>query len=149
MNTIIKAFATGLGVGYLPKAPGTFGTLVGVLLFWSVSTLPLYHYMVFLVAFILFSCWVSDKAQGLFGVDDPKQVVIDEIAGYLVTMAGHAFSWKAAVIGFVLFRFFDILKPFPIGRIDDGLHNGFGIVLDDVVAGVYANICLFAVLYFL
>lgn len=146
MNNIIKMFATCLGLGYMPAAPGTFGTLAGGVLFWSLSGMPLHHYIIFLVVFIMFSSWISDRARAVFKADDPKQVVIDEVAGYLVTMAGHTFSLQEAAAGFILFRIFDILKPFPVRRIDDGLHNGFGIVMDDVMAGIYANIALFIIM---
>ncbi|PIR16511.1 MAG: phosphatidylglycerophosphatase A [Deltaproteobacteria bacterium CG11_big_fil_rev_8_21_14_0_20_49_13] len=142
MDRVIKLFATGLGLGYLPKAPGTFGTLLGVPLFWALAGLPLIHYITFLMVFIVLSSWISDRAQALFGVDDPKTVVIDEVAGFLVAVAGHPFGWKTVLIAFALFRVFDIVKPFPVRTIDDRMHNGFGIVLDDVLAGVYANVCL-------
>ncbi len=142
MDRVIKLFSTGLGTGYSPIAPGTCGTVVGVGLFWLVSGMPVVHYTIFLLVFILFSCWVADKARSLFGDDDPKQVTIDEIAGFLVTMAFHSWSVKAVVAGFVLFRIFDVLKPPPVRQIDQRMHNGFGIVLDDVMAGVYANVCL-------
>ncbi len=142
MDKVIKLLASGLGSGYSPIVPGTCGTVVGVGLFWLVSGLPPVHYAIFLLVFILFSCWVADRAQALFGADDPKQVTIDEIAGFLVTMAFHPWGVKAVVAGFVLFRLFDILKPPPARQIDRRIHNGFGIVLDDVMAGVYANVCL-------
>lgn len=142
MDKVIKLMATGLGLGYLPKAPGTFGTLLGIPLFWALKDLPPVHYAIFLVVFVLFSCWVADKAKALFGQDDPKQVTIDEIAGFMVTMAFHPWGLKTVVAGFVLFRLFDILKPPPVRQIDRRMHNGLGIVLDDVMAGIYANVCL-------
>ncbi len=148
MKAIIKFLATGLGAGYIPAAPGTFGTIVGVALFWGISGLPILHYILFAVVFILFSCWVSDKAAVEFGEKDPQKIVIDEVAGYIVTMIGHAWSWKAAIAGFVFFRIFDILKPFPAGWADKKLKGGVGIVMDDVFAGVYANICLIVLGHF-
>jgi phosphatidylglycerophosphatase A len=148
MKFIIKLFATGLGLGLMPFAPGTFGTLLGVGLYWLLWHLPIVHYIIFVVVFIAFSSWVADKAQDLYGTQDPGQIVIDEVAGFLVTMIGHPWGWKAVVAGFILFRIFDILKPFPIRRIDRTIHSGFGVVLDDVVAGVYANVCLVLVMRF-
>jgi phosphatidylglycerophosphatase A len=139
MDKAIKLFATGFGAGYLPKAPGTFGTIVGVALFWALSDLPFVHYTIVTIVFIVFASWIAEQARGLFGVDDPPQVTIDEIAGFLVTMLGHAWNWEFVVAGFVLFRIFDILKPFPVRSIDRKIKNGWGIVLDDVLAGVYAN----------
>jgi phosphatidylglycerophosphatase A len=142
MDRAIKLLSTGLFAGYSPFAPGTCGTVVGVGLFWLVRTLPPVHYALFLLVFILFSCWVSDRAQAFFGEDDPRQVTIDEIAGFLVTMFLHPWSVKAVIAGFILFRFFDIVKPPPVRQIDRRMRNGIGIVLDDVAAGVYANVCL-------
>lgn len=142
MNKIIKLFATALGAGYIPIAPGTFGAAVGLLLFFGLSNLPVVHYIIFVLVFILFSVWVSDKAQVLFAEKDPKMIVIDEVAGLLVTMIGHGWSWKVAIAGFILFRIFDITKPFPIRRIEKRYSSGVGVVMDDVLAGVYANICL-------
>lgn len=142
MNKFIKIFATGFGTGYAPFAPGTAGTIVGVVFFWALMDMSVVHYVIFLGVFILLASWVADKAQILFGKKDPKQIVIDEIAGILVTFAGHEWNWKVVVIGFLLFRLFDIVKPFPIRRIEQKLSNGFGVVLDDVLAGIYANICL-------
>ncbi|MBI2091445.1 MAG: phosphatidylglycerophosphatase A [Deltaproteobacteria bacterium] len=142
MDKLIKFFATGFGTGYMPKAQGTFGTAVGVALFWALSDLPFVHYAIVTIVFIVFASWIAEQARGLFGNDDPPQVTIDEIAGFLVTMLGHAWSWKSIAAGFVLFRIFDILKPFPVRSIDRKIKNGWGIVLDDVLAGAYANACL-------
>jgi len=142
MKTVIKIFATALGLGCLPKAPGTFGTLAGVGLYYLLCGLPLLHYLVFLLVFVVFSVWVAGQAQEIYGEKDPGSVVIDEVAGYMVTMTGFAWNLKYVVIGFVLFRLFDIWKPFPIRQIDRRLANGLGIVLDDVLAGVFANLCL-------
>lgn len=151
MNKIIKLFATALGAGYSPIAPGTFGTLVGAVLFMGLSGIATVHYFLFLIVFIIFSSWIADRAQILFGKKDPPQVAIDEVAGLLVTMAAHQhqMDWKILVAGFIFFRFFDILKPFPIKFIEKRLSNGFGVVLDDVMAGVYANVCLFILTRFL
>ena len=145
MGRLNKLFATAMGLGYLPKAPGTFGTLAGVLLFYATSGLSLLHYIVFVVVFIVLSVWIADGARAAFASEDPKQVVIDEVAGFLVAMIGHSWSIKTVVAGFILFRLFDIFKPFPVGYIDRKLKGGLGIVMDDVMAGVYANMVLFIV----
>lgn len=149
MNNIYKFLATGLGLGYIPFAPGTFGTLLGVLMFYLLNGLPLIHYILFLAVFIVFASWVSGIAQGIFADKDPQKVVIDEVAGYLVTMTGCAWDWKLAVAGFVLFRIFDIWKPFPIRAVEKKLSTGFGIVIDDVLAGVYAGVVLYFVTRYL
>src|SRR3989338_10842404 len=91
MDKTIKLFASGMGLGYLPKAPGTFGTLLGIPLFWGLDGLPLAHYIIFLAVFIIFSSWIADKAKVLFGEDDPKRVTIDEVAGVFVAVGGHPF----------------------------------------------------------
>lgn len=139
---IIKLFATFFGAGYMPISPGTFGTVVGVLLFWATAGLPLSSYIIFVIAFIIFAVWISGQTEKLYGEKDPKRVVIDEVAGFLVTMLGQSWRWELVVVGFILFRFFDILKPFPIRKLERSLGGGWGIVLDDVAAGIYANIVL-------
>lgn len=143
MRHIITFFATGCFAGKIPLAPGTWGTVVGVGLYWLVRYLPYPAYAAFAVAFIFFSIWVSGKAQELFDEVDPPQVVIDEIAGFIVAMAFHKPSFALAVTGFILFRLFDIVKPWPLRWIERRFPDGRGIVLDDVLAGVYANLTLF------
>ncbi|OGQ50545.1 MAG: hypothetical protein A3I09_04195 [Deltaproteobacteria bacterium RIFCSPLOWO2_02_FULL_47_10] len=142
MNSVIKLFATVCGVGYLPLAPGTFGTVIGIGLWFFLAYMPLVHYIIFAAVFILFASWVADRAQLLFGAKDPKVIVIDEVAGFFVTMLGHSWGWKTVLAGFILVRIFDIVKPFPGRWIERKLSNGFGVVLDDVAAGIYANVCL-------
>ena len=145
MKSIIKIFATVAGLGCLPKAPGTFGTLAGVGLFYILCHLPVVHYLAFLAAFIIFASWIAGQAAACYGEKDPGRVVIDEVAGYMVAMAGFAWDIKYVVAGFVLFRLFDIWKPFPIRQIERRLAGGLGIVLDDVLAGVYAWVCLIVI----
>ncbi len=142
MNRFISFFATGCYVGYIPLAPGTWGTVVGVGFYWLIRTLPPAAYAATTIAFIIFAIWVSTRAQEQFEEVDPPQIVIDEIAGYLVTMAFHTPSFAAAVTGFILFRIFDITKPPPIRWIERRFSDGRGVVLDDVGAGVYASIAL-------
>ncbi len=142
MNKFITLYATGLCLGYLPKAPGTFGSLLGVMLFFLTAGLPPVSYAIFLIAFIAFSIWTAGEAAKIFGEADPQRVVIDEVAGVLVAAAFHPWSWKVAIAAFILFRLFDIWKPFPIRAIDRKVHGGLGIVLDDVLAGVFANVVL-------
>jgi len=139
----IAFFATGCFVGRIPLAPGTWGTVVGLGLYWLVRTLPPLSYAIFTVTFIIFAIWVAGRAQSIFEEVDPPQVVIDEVAGLLVTMAFHRPSFALAVVGFVLFRIFDIVKPPPVRWIERRFSDGKGVVLDDVMAGVYASISLF------
>lgn len=143
MNRLISFFATGCYAGRIPLAPGTWGTVVGVGFYWLIRDLPPIHYAVTTIAFIIFAIWVATHAQEQFEEVDPPQVVIDEIAGFLVTMAFHTPSLLTLVMGFVLFRIFDIVKPPPIRWIERRFTDGRGVVLDDVAAGIYANIALF------
>jgi len=133
--------ATGCGSGYLPIAPGTWGTLAAMPLVLGLSFLPEAHQFVATGLFILLSFPVAGKAARLLGGKDPGPVVIDEAAGLLVTMLGIAAGpWQLAA-GFFLFRVMDVIKP-PPARMLEGLPGGFGVVADDLMAGVYANIAL-------
>lgn len=147
MNWFVKFFASGLGTGYIPIAPGTMGTLVGLGFYWVLSPLPHYIYIPTAVAFVFLAVWISARAIPLYGNEDPSTVTIDEIAGVLVTFAFHSFSWIALVAGFVLFRIFDIAKPWPIRLIERRFPGGWGVVLDDVMAGVYANAALWGAMW--
>ena len=144
MKRFVNCVATGCYVGYLPLAPGTWGTVVGVGLYWLLRGLPPAAYAAMVIAFIVFAIWASTAAQGHFEEVDPREIVIDEIAGFLVTMAFHRPSVACVVTGFILFRIFDITKPPPIRWIERRFSDGRGIVLDDVAAGIYANIALWA-----
>ena len=139
---LVLFFATGSGSGYVPVVPGTAGTLVAVVLFFVLSSLSLFLYLLTTVAFIFISIWIAHQAAILLQMKDPPPVVIDEIAGYLVTMASFPFTWQYVAAGFIIFRIFDIIKPFPAGWFDRKVAGGYGIVLDDVAAGIYANIVL-------
>ena len=149
MNTIIKIAASGLGAGYIPLAPGTFGAAVGLGLYWLLSPLPHHIYIPTVVAFVFLAVWISSKACVLYGTKDPQRITIDEIAGLLITFAFHSWTLVAAIAGFVLFRIFDITKPFPIRWIERRFPSGWGVVLDDVMAGIYANIALWLVIVIL
>ncbi|MBL7685341.1 MAG: phosphatidylglycerophosphatase A [Deltaproteobacteria bacterium] len=142
MKKFILFFASGAGVGFLPGPTGTYGTAVGVGLYALLKDLPEFNYLFFVLAFFLFSVWISAFAENIFQEKDSGKIVIDEIIGYFVTMLFLPFSLKLAMTGFVVFRLFDILKPFPIRSIDRHLKNGWGVVLDDVVAGIFSNIVL-------
>jgi len=134
-------FATGFGVGYSPIAPGTLGTLIAVPVFYFLSTMPSPLYEITLVGFFFLSVWISEKAEIFFGKKDDPRIVIDEMMGFLITMLWVPKTALIIIIGFFLFRFFDIVKPPPI-RLIERTKGGFGVVWDDVVAGVYGNIVL-------
>ena len=128
-------------LGYAPIAPGTVGTLGAVILFYVISGFSNLFYLFFIIALIIFSVWVSGIARTKLGDSDPRSIVIDEVCGFLVTMIFIPPSIANIVTGFLFFRFFDILKPPPIRR-SEKLPAGMGIVADDVLAGIYANILL-------
>jgi phosphatidylglycerophosphatase A len=134
--------ATGCGAGYAPLAPGTAGSAVGVLLFYLLSSLPLPWYFAITVLVTLAAIWCAGTAEKIIGTNDPPQVVIDEVAGQLITLAALPAHWTYLLGGFFLFRLLDIIKPWPANTINRDLHGGAGIVLDDVVAGIYANVLL-------
>ena len=142
MNLFIKLLATWGGSGYSPFASGTVGTLAAIPFYIWLARLSLPLYLLTLVAFFFLACWVSGQAEILFEEKDSGKIVIDEVVGYLVTMAGIPCDWRYAVAGFFLFRFFDIVKPPPANWFDRKMKNGYGVVLDDVAAGVYAWLCL-------
>ena len=142
MKHFILLLATGFGVGYSPIAPGTLGTLVAILIYYFLSNILSPLYEITLLGFLFLSVWVSGNAEIFFERKDDQRIVIDEITGFLIAMLWVPKTIRFVIIGFFLFRFFDIVKPFPIRRLEKGFKGGFGVVLDDVVAGVYANILL-------
>jgi len=129
--------------GFVPLAPGTVGTLGAIPLFFALRPLPLPLYLLTLLAFIALACFAAAAAGRYWKVVDASPIVIDEVAGYLVTMALVPFSLGTAVAGFALFRLFDVLKPWPASAFDR-VKNGFGVVMDDVAAGVWAFVALLA-----
>ncbi|MCF2948224.1 phosphatidylglycerophosphatase A [Paraglaciecola aquimarina] len=150
MYNPIHFLALGFGSGLAPKAPGTFGTLAA---FPLVVLLSVYSSLVTYLVITLIVCitgiWICEKAAKDMLVHDDSSIVWDEIAGMLITMIAVPLSWQTLVAGFILFRFFDILKPWPISYLDKQVHGGFGIMIDDVLAGVFALICLHLGLYFI
>ena len=149
MNGFSRGFiiflSTGAFSGYVPVMPGTAGSAAGIAVFYLLSFFSIPVYFLLTALFIFLSIWSAGKAEQLFREKDPPRVVIDEIAGYLITMATFPPDWRYVFAGFVIFRIMDILKPYPANRINDRVQGGLGIVLDDVVAGLYANLILQAV----
>jgi phosphatidylglycerophosphatase A len=149
---------TTFGVGYIPGAPGTYGSIVAVGVYLGIGSFQtqaashgpaftaVFHYAlnaVLLAAFILIGIWASGRAIPLLGNSDASEAVVDEVVGQLVTFAFIPFGlgWPFILAGFLLFRLFDIWKPYPVNLLQD-LPGGLGICADDIVAGVYAGICL-------
>lgn len=130
--------AFGLGAGLVPVAPGTFGTLVGVPVYLAMTPLPPLTYLAVTCALFLVGVWLCGATARDLGVHDHPGIVWDEIVGLLVTLAFTPLSWLWLLVGFVLFRLFDILKPWPVGLADRRVGGGLGIMLDDLLAGLYA-----------
>jgi phosphatidylglycerophosphatase A len=142
MYRVIMALATGFYTGYLPKAPGTWGSLVALPIHFGLIHLAPTQYALALGAILLLAIWTAGSAEKILDRPDPGVVTIDEIAGMLITLIGAPTQPLAWLAGFALFRFFDILKPWPVNFFDQRFHGGLGIVLDDVMAGIYALIVL-------
>lgn len=146
MKRFILLLATNGGLGNIPVAPGTWGTLAGIPAFYLMAHLPPLLYLLTWLALTALAVWVCDKAGRYYAVVDDGRIVIDELVGYLVTVAFFPFSWTTAIVGFALFRLFDIIKLPPASYFDRRMKNGLGVVLDDVAAGVYGWVALFIVL---
>ncbi|MEJ2034240.1 MAG: phosphatidylglycerophosphatase A [Deltaproteobacteria bacterium] len=136
MSTVILALATGFYTGYLPKAPGTWGSLVALPLNLLLIQLAPSSYAGVLLALLALSILVAGSAEKIFDTKDPGFIVIDEIMGMLVALIGAPHNSLVWLLAFFLFRLFDIWKPFPIRWIDHQVQGGVGIVLDDVLAGL-------------
>lgn len=149
MRKFIVLFASWFGTGFSPFASGTVGTLAAIPFYLVLSTLALPLYLLTLLAFFFFSCWAAGQAEEIFGEKDSGKIVIDEVIGYLITMTAVSPSWVSIIAGFLLFRFFDITKIPPARYFDRNLKNGYGVVLDDVIAGIYACLSLHLLLRFL
>ena len=140
--------ATGAGTGYLPKFPGTWGSLIGVGLWFGLQGLPLTTYLGATALLFAVGVFCAGSAEKIVDLADPGIVVIDEIVGQMIALAAVPAHPLAALLGFLLFRLLDITKPFPAGWADRHLHGGLGIMLDDVVAGLYALAILRTIWYF-
>ena len=143
MRSVVMFLATLGWAGYSPFAPGTVGTIVAVPLFPLLAQLrdaSVLTYVVVLTAGLVIAVWVADVAGRTLDDVDSSHIVIDEAAGYAVATAFLDFSWLAAGLAFCLFRFFDIVKPFPASWVERHLPGGLGVVGDDVVAGLFAGV---------
>lgn len=130
--------ATGFGSGLSPWAPGTFGSVIGVLFYMALAGLPLPVYLGVVLALAIAGIFLCDRAGKVLGVSDHPGIVWDEIVGLLITMTATPLSWQGVALGFALFRFFDILKPWPVATIERRVGGGLGVMLDDVMAALYA-----------
>lgn len=135
-------FAFGFGSGLAPKAPGTFGTLAAIPIFLLLQDLTWPVYVSWLIVTFILGVYWCERSSKALGVHDHGGIVWDEMVGYWLTMFLAPKGWLWLLIGFVLFRFFDILKPWPINWLDRKVTGGFGIMIDDVLAALYAWLLL-------
>lgn len=143
----IHFLAIGLGSGAAPKAPGTFGTAAAVLLYLPMSQLTVWWYVAILLVTTVIGIYLCDKTSRDWGVHDHGAIVWDEFVGFWITMLLIPPTWYWILAGFLLFRLFDIWKPWPIRYIDRSVHGGLGIMLDDILAGIMAWAVLYACVY--
>ena len=142
----IKFIASGIGTGYAPIIPGTFGTLLGIAVFMSLSQFPRWLFFITLLGITAIGIWTSDKAEKLYQKKDPSYIVIDEVIGLLFTMLFLPFQVKYVLIAFIVFRIMDVIKPYPAKQWQE-LHGGIGIVIDDIVAGIYSGLIILFCVY--
>jgi len=138
----VLCLAFGFGSGLAKKAPGTFGTIAAIPIYLALAHTSFLFYAIATIVCSVAGIWICGIAADKLGEHDFGGIVWDEIAGLLITMWFVAFSWQNLLLGFVLFRIFDILKPWPIKWIDQKVSGGFGIMLDDVIAGLFAGLIL-------
>ncbi len=141
--------AFGFGSGLMPKAPGTWGTLMAIPCYILLQMLSWKMYISLLLCAFIIGIWLCDSVSKDMGVHDHGGIVWDEFVGYWITMAWVNISWLHIVLGFILFRIFDIWKPYPVSWCDKNISGGLGIMLDDVIAGIYAGIFLLGMSYWL
>ncbi|TCK61684.1 phosphatidylglycerophosphatase A family protein [Seleniivibrio woodruffii] len=141
MDRFAKFLALGFGSGLAPKAPGTFGTLAGVVIVVLTSQLPYFFNAALFVLLLVSGVWAADRYEKLTGKKDASEVVIDEIAAYFMIYLFIPANLITVIIGFVLFRIFDIAKPYPIKKLEK-IDGGLGVMADDIMAGLYSTVIL-------
>jgi phosphatidylglycerophosphatase A len=145
MIFVALALSTALGVGYVPFAPGTFGSAVGLVV-WLLLPSSAGVQAIAIIALFVVGSWSGSVAERHFGRRDPGAVVIDEVMGMIITLFMNPVGWAGAATGFLLFRIADVIKPFPADRCER-LPGGVGVMADDAMAGVYANLVLRVILF--
>ncbi|UCF02543.1 MAG: phosphatidylglycerophosphatase A [Deltaproteobacteria bacterium] len=141
-NDIVVFLATGFFTGFLPTMPGTWGTFAGIPLVIISHRLTSLMQAIVTIVFVTFAAYIAGRAEILFEDRDARPIVIDEMVGFLITLLWLPLNFLTLCLGFVLFRLFDIVKPPPIGTVEKRLPSGWGVVLDDVLAGIFANVTL-------
>lgn len=139
---ILILIATFFNIGKFPKAPGTIATLATIPLFVLMSHLPDIIYMMITFGIVILGIFAAQAYEAVAPEHDSKEIVIDEVAGYLITMALVPCTFKSVAIGFILFRIFDIFKPWPIGMLDKKVQGGVGVMVDDIAAGIIASVIM-------
>jgi phosphatidylglycerophosphatase A len=145
-RAVILFISQGAYAGRFPVAPGTAGTIVGIFLYAVMKNLAPGPYFTLCILISLLGTWAAGRAESILGTKDSASIVIDEIAGFLLAMFMVPTSWGFIAAGFLLFRAFDIVKPWPLRRLHE-LHGGLGVMLDDIGAGIYTNILLQLAVY--
>jgi phosphatidylglycerophosphatase A len=149
VNAIVKVLASAFGAGYSPVAPGTCGTAVTVPLVWALAFLPMWQWALACVVITGLAVAVAHLADRAWGTQDCQRIVIDEVVGYCITMIPvDRAHWAPLAVGFVVFRVLDITKPPPIRWLDQNLPGGWGVVLDDALAGVYGAVIMATLAHF-
>ena len=143
----IHFLSLGFGSGLSPYAPGTAGTLAAIPVFWLMASLSLELYLGIVVLLFIVGIYLCQQTTNKLGAHDHSAIVWDEVVGYLLTMIAVPFDWRWVIVGFFLFRLFDVWKPWPVRLLDRHVGGGLGIMLDDVGAAVYAALSLHAILY--
>jgi phosphatidylglycerophosphatase A len=142
LSNPIQFLALGFGSGLAPKAPGTFGTLAAIPLYLLLTMLAPLPYALVVLLMTLAGFYICGKAADDVGVHDHPAIVWDEFVGFFITMFMIPVSWQSILLGFILFRLFDIVKPWPISFVDKKVAGGFGIMIDDVLAGIFALVIM-------
>lgn len=140
--------ATGFGSGLAPVAPGTFGTLAAIPFYWFLADLPISVFCAIIVIASIAGIWICNSATKAIGQPDHGSIVWDEFVGLWITMIAVPKSWLWIAVGFLVFRFFDIIKPWPIRWFDRYVKGGLGIMIDDIVAGIFGWLTMQVILYF-
>jgi len=148
LSNPVHFLAFGFGSGLAPFAPGTFGTLIAIPLYWLMQFQSLAVYLSIVLVVCIVGIWICDKSSEMLGVHDHSGIVWDEFAGFFITMIAAPKGWLWILIGFLLFRLFDVLKPWPISILDKKMQGGLGIMIDDIVAGIFALVCLQLINYY-
>jgi len=141
-QSITLFLATGAFSGYIPFAPGTWGSLAALPLCYVLSHFSWYWQLTIILLFLPIAAWICGQGEIYLGTKDPGAIVIDEIAGMFITLAFVPFTVLNTIMGFLLFRCFDILKPFPISKAETFFKGGTGVLMDDLIAGLFARVIL-------